>query len=509
MKKIFLYLLIISIIAAFTLTGCNKTEVIGEAVEGAEEVTVDESVEESEPDIVLKIVELAKSQIGKLTGDGPFASLIWSDSEYTYCDRFVSAVIEVAYGNSLSGYYHSGYETAYDDYIVHESLIKFGEPPKGAVVYYGKHKENWNCGHVGISDGEGNVISVVDKEQGVAILPIDSFKAPILGWINSEDYRSQGGIKIILKPTERGGVKVTTQSLDKAILIIMNRLDRLGISNSRVTIDSSKNIIVLLRNIYDPDRVIDVITSTGQLEFRLVNGTFVSRIDNSWSIVGIDFENGELLIDPEAEETILIEDINEFFNGESVASAGRLVTNPENNELVLLSPQSQTESEGITEENSTDESEFNPEEIIGTVEYNNNTNEMFLVKEDEEIGEILIDSRTGAATLVGPALITGDELANAVAGYDNYGNIRVGLSFKEEADDDFAEITTNHIGENLAIVLDEEIESAPYIKVPITEGEAEITGISSIEEAKNIELVLQTGAFPVNLEIQEITTVEH
>ena len=41
--------------------------------EPAEEVIVDEPVVESEPNIELEIVELAKSQIGKLTGDGPFA----------------------------------------------------------------------------------------------------------------------------------------------------------------------------------------------------------------------------------------------------------------------------------------------------------------------------------------------------------------------------------------------------------------------------------------------------
>lgn len=82
MKKSLLWVLIILIIAVFSLVSCNKTEVIGEVVEEDEEVITDESIEESESDIALKIVELAKSQIGivklngKITGNGPFANLI-------------------------------------------------------------------------------------------------------------------------------------------------------------------------------------------------------------------------------------------------------------------------------------------------------------------------------------------------------------------------------------------------------------------------------------------------
>jgi len=312
-----------------------------------------------------------------------------------------------------------------------------------------------------------------------------------------------GGTQLILKPIEEETGEITEEKLEYTIGIIRDRVDKLGVSEPLITKDNFNNIIVQLPGVEDPDNAKKIIGKTARLEFRLVEGTFVSRKGNSWDIVEFDYQNGELLIDPEAEETILIEDVNKFFQGESVPSTGRLATNPENNALVLLYPQSQDESDESINESNADEPEFNPEEIMGTLEYNNDTNEMFLVKDGEEIGEILIDSRTGAATLVGPALITGDELANAVAGYDNYGNIRVGLSFKEEADDTFAEITTNNIGRNLAIALDEEIESAPYIRVPITDGEAEITGITSIEEAKNIELVLQTGAFPIDLHLEE------
>ncbi|MBE3088994.1 MAG: protein translocase subunit SecD, partial [Actinobacteria bacterium] len=152
---------------------------------------------------------------------------------------------------------------------------------------------------------------------------------------------------------------------------------------------------------------------------------------------------------------------------------------------------------------------IDPEKVIGKIIYKPETGELLLVdyKDESELGEILVDSRTGAATLVGPVLLTGDKLAKVAAGYGTNGEIRVALSFKDEGVEIFKEITSENIGRNLAIVLDEEIKSSPYIKVPIPDGNAEITGIDSIEEAKSIEIVLQFGALPVNLQIEESSTV--
>ena len=327
----------------------------------------------------------------------------------------------------------------------------------------------------------------------------------------------KGGTQIILKPTERGEGEVTTQSLDKAMLIIMDRIDRLGISEPLVTKDSSNNIVIQLPGVKDPNTAKEVIGKTAQLEFRLVEGTFISIKDQSWDIVKFDPKKsdpnkGQLIINPEADRVILIEDINTLINLGTVNIIAELVTDSETGELILV----RTDL-GADEENSDteDSSEINtdiniaPEKIIGKTIYDPETRELLLVSgEDEsETGEILVDSRNDAATLVGPALLTGDKLAKAIAGYDTYGEIRVALSFKGEGIDTFAKITSENIGRNLAIVLDEEIKSAPYIKVPIPDGEAEITGIKSIEEAKNVELVLQTGALPVNLHIEESITV--
>ncbi|MDD3819653.1 MAG: protein translocase subunit SecD, partial [Actinomycetota bacterium] len=321
----------------------------------------------------------------------------------------------------------------------------------------------------------------------------------------------KGGTQIVLKPVAKGEEEITSEKINHTISIIRDRIDRLGVSEPLITKDLSNNIVVQLPGVEDLETAKEVIGKTAKLEFRLVTGMFFSLKENALIPVGADYENGELLIDPDAEEVLLIDYNNQY--------VGNLITDPETGEHLIVTKREQTENEQESGDNNHEEDgkkeedavsgifEYSDEEIMGKVEYNPDTRELLLIKNGEEAGEILVDSRSGIATLVGPVLITGDGLAEAVAGYDNYGNIRVALSFKGEAVDKFAEVTSENIGKNLAIVLDEEIESAPVIKVAITNGSAEITGIESIEEAKNIELVLQTGAFPIDLQIEESSMI--
>ena len=209
----------------------------------------------------------------------------------------------------------------------------------------------------------------------------------------------KGGTQVILKATQiqdaasgdtATGDKagdVSSAAIDKAMLIMLNRIDKLGISEPLVTKDFSGNIVVQLPGVDDPDKAVEVIGKTAQLEFRIVEG--------------LDEENNYQL---------------------------------------------------------------------------------------------------------GPVLITGDKLSNAKAGYDSNGQVVVQFSFNSEGAVEFEKITTANIGKQLAIVLDGEVKSAPVIRSAIA-GDGVIESISSLEEANEIALVLQTGALPVNLEIQEVRTI--
>lgn len=143
------------------------------------------------PDLSNTVVNLASGQIDKIQGTGVFEGIPWVDGGETYCDKFVSAVLSAANNKPLSKSYASGYSTAFQHYQAHQSLIKQGTPPTGAIVYYGQTTTNKNSGHVGIADGQGNLISVYTVSTGVKRINLNNMGAPILGWINPDEYFSQ------------------------------------------------------------------------------------------------------------------------------------------------------------------------------------------------------------------------------------------------------------------------------------------------------------------------------
>ncbi|NOZ57840.1 MAG: protein translocase subunit SecD [Calditrichaeota bacterium] len=71
----------------------------------------------------------------------------------------------------------------------------------------------------------------------------------------------------------------------------------------------------------------------------------------------------------------------------------------------------------------------------------------------------------------------------------------------------FARVTGANVGKKLAIVLDDRVASAPNIRERIPSGTAQIDGMANMEEAKDLALVLRTGALPAPVKVIEERTV--
>jgi len=95
--------------------------------------------------------------------------------------------------------------------------------------------------------------------------------------------------------------------------------------------------------------------------------------------------------------------------------------------------------------------------------------------------------------------VTGRDLKFAKVAFDDMGAPIVHLEFNAEGAAKFAQTTGSHIGEQLAIVLDNKVHSAPVIQARITGGMAQITGRFSFDEAQNLAIVLRAGALPASL----------
>jgi len=84
---------------------------------------------------------------------------------------------------------------------------------------------------------------------------------------------------------------------------------------------------------------------------------------------------------------------------------------------------------------------------------------------------------------------------------------KITMTFNDKGTKDFGDLTTAHVNERLAIVLDSEVLSAPNIREPILSGDAEITGDFKVEEASLLALALRTGALPVPMTVEEERTI--
>ncbi|MGQ9753823.1 MAG: protein translocase subunit SecD [Thermaceae bacterium] len=108
---------------------------------------------------------------------------------------------------------------------------------------------------------------------------------------------------------------------------------------------------------------------------------------------------------------------------------------------------------------------------------------------------------------LGPPLLTGADLADARAVFDQFGRPQVALTFTPEGAKKFEEATRKNVGQRLAIVLDGKVYTAPVIRQAITGGQAVIEGLASLEEASEIALVLRSGSLPVALRVVETRAI--
>ena len=109
--------------------------------------------------------------------------------------------------------------------------------------------------------------------------------------------------------------------------------------------------------------------------------------------------------------------------------------------------------------------------------------------------------------LESPVLLSGDRINDAgpTTGRTSF-DIVVSMSFDSIGRRKFAQVTGDHVGEHLAILLDGKVQSAPVIQDQIV-GNAIIQGNFTYEEASYLSNILKAGAFPVGVQIAEERTV--
>ena len=294
----------------------------------------------------------------------------------------------------------------------------------------------------------------------------------------------QGGIHLVLEvKTEEMEEQEAQDAVAQAQEVIRNRIDQFGVAEPTIQRQGENRIIIELPGVQDVQRAKDLVGQTALLEFQLLElaedrTRLIQRIDQVLAPQKEEEEEEEdLLLSSTAESTPLSSMLSGA--GEDLTVSGRdlqrvknLLNTPEAQELIPADVEFLFSSK--------------PAGAEGNEFYF-----LYLVRKKPEMtGHMIQDAFVSIGQVV-----------------EHMGQPIVNFSTTDEGVRLFSRITGSHIGDRMAIVLDESVYSAPTIQSKISEGRGIITGSGTQEEAKDLAIVLRAGALPAEVEIIEDRTV--
>jgi SecD/SecF fusion protein len=337
----------------------------------------------------------------------------------------------------------------------------------------------------------------------------------------------QGGLEVVYKAHPPKGEKVTSQGMDLSVNRMRDRVDKLGVSEPEIRKQGSDQIVIELPGVHDPGRAAQIIGTTAQLELYDLETSLVSPY--SVSVTGTPQATTDLYsllkrVQPQAKKGT--PSAFYAFGKTKSKPVGPADTKAE----ALKLAQDQKLKEPITvlavPENMIVLT-CGPNEVVcpgdGGQGGGNTiappapgTSYYYLFKHDKEA--------EGIPGVKGIPQMTGSDLklSGTRQDFDPSTNEPVVLmQFTGSGSDKFRRVTSEEYNrgrnrnepQHFAIVLDREIRSFPQIDYTKSDlaggisGNAEISGIKSLREAKDLALVLQTGALPYSFQQIERTDV--
>jgi preprotein translocase subunit SecD len=337
----------------------------------------------------------------------------------------------------------------------------------------------------------------------------------------------QGGMHLVLEVDDPDGTMTSdakADMIDRVDRIIRTRIDEFGVEEPLIQKVGNDRLIVELAGIADEEQAKGIIQTSAYLEFKLVLPTSdmegaLSRIDrtivadlgvDSIVALGRDVSTGgqsgsdieDLLFG--GDSTTAADSTAPTAAGDSAATAAQEAEDAlrpfssmlnfgdvEGTFMVALEDVPIAEQflamEGVQRAFPRDQILQWGEEIVGRGA--RNYKRLFVLEEDP--------------------FLTGDMLENATAGRDpQFNQSQVQFELSRAGGRLFSRFSAAHVGDYLAIVLDDEVMSAPVIRDRIgARGQIEMGAGTPLEEARDLALVLRAGALPVRLNIIEARTV--
>ena len=331
----------------------------------------------------------------------------------------------------------------------------------------------------------------------------------------------QGGMRFVLEIDRSNLPKESTGDvLERAYTVIENRINGLGVAEPMIQKQGRDRIIVELPGFRDEAAASKVIGSTAQLEFNLLR----EPADLERAIKVIDnVVKGEKISDTSGTQA---KDTTSAKKKEEQQKAQSLFTGQEKTGADTARGKKDT-SETEKEEAAATFSELltGMGEQIAVLESNKAKVDKILAREDVKTaleraalgGSVFLwghETRVQGSSIYRMLYyvkarpeMRGDAIKDARGSIDrggmSMGQSIVELEMNSKGARTFARVTAANIQKYLAIVLDSTVYSAPVIRSKIPSGRAQIEGSFTMEEAKNLAVVLRAGAMPAPVKIVE------
>ncbi len=286
----------------------------------------------------------------------------------------------------------------------------------------------------------------------------------------------QGGMYLLLEVDKSKLSEAQMKgAVDRAIEIIRNRIDQWGVFEPSIQKVGAFRILIQLPGVMNRKMARSLIGRTAQLEFHIVaNGkvtdNLVQKIDNTLAREEGDTSStvGPLLglLESAGEGAYVVDEAD-------VKTVDSLLSLSEVKDMLGTRYKFYWGKVRVTDDG-------------------RKVKSLFLLNTRSELTGA--DLKTARHTIGSP----GSEIA---------GQAIVELTFNRKGARKFSVVTGRNVNKRLAIVLDNIVQSAPVIRQKITGGSAIIEGITNIQEAKELAVVLRAGALPAPVKIIEERSV--
>ncbi|NJC57581.1 protein translocase subunit SecD [Brevibacterium marinum] len=355
----------------------------------------------------------------------------------------------------------------------------------------------------------------------------------------------EGGTSIILEPQVSEDTDISQEQLDQAVAIIRQRVDSTGVSEAEITTQGDRNIVVNLPG--NPDEETrELVRSSAQLVFRRVALVGDPRSqeqvqkEQEESGGGEQQDPSEGLTDEEKER---LKDLtggdgaqgqeggDAPAGGGEVAEAGGSVPGKDAEKSGDTSGSQAAGEKASGDGEDTKVTDSTPRPLFDPEKDTDEWQTDKIIKKYSELDCTDPKNRSGgqqqpadepvvscgkdgeAKYILGPVELSGEHLADANAGYKAGANgvqtnqPAVNLEFDSTGREIFKQITSDITGKQqpynqFAIALDGNVLSAPSSNTPITDGNAQITGNFTLDEAETLADQLKNGSLPLSFQVQ-------